>query len=143
MNLGIVYLADDSFGLYCSKYQKKWCHLLLTVYQNFDDASTAKLSTVSLADFPLNYIVRRAKRNGVFYYWQITICSTYSLDEWRYFCMDTLNVVSSLSLSEEKIDPTAVWCMDQLGMDLDTSRLRVIYPLPKLIALLEYSNSSW
>ena len=47
------------------------------------------------------------------------------------------------SLSEEKFVASAAWRMDQLGLDIDTRRMLVIYPLPKRTALLACIDAGW
>ena len=47
------------------------------------------------------------------------------------------------SLSEEKFVPSASHTMEQLGLDIDTRSMRVIYPLPKRTALLSLIDDGW
>ena len=47
------------------------------------------------------------------------------------------------SLSEEKYVLTATWCMDQLGLDLGTRCLQVIYPPSKHKATLACIDAGW
>ena len=47
------------------------------------------------------------------------------------------------SLSEKKFVPAASWRMEQLGFDIDTRSMRVIYPVPKRSALLDLLRDDW
>ena len=47
------------------------------------------------------------------------------------------------SFSEEKFVAAAAWCMDQLGLDVDTQAMCITYPFAKRTDLLACINEGW